>query len=84
MRFLDAKEHEIRNAFSGIVDVKMVRRVLTDIDAIKSDDGDAHQMADGLHQSLLLAIAEGRCLDPVECCKLAMETDLIPFTRWYE
>ena len=62
-----------------------VRKVVATVRA-QAEAGDneaAHAIEDGLHQSVLRAIAEGRCADPAACAAAALETRRIEFARWY-
>lgn len=42
----------------------------------------AHSLEDDLYKELLVAIAEGRCKDPVACANKALETRSFDFPRY--
>ena len=53
-----------------------------DLRIMKGDDEAAHSREDEIHYEVLLAIAEDRCEDSVECARLATTTVHIEFSRW--
>ena len=53
------------------------------IAARRADDERAHRAEDRLHQTVLRAIADGRCADPAECARAALQTLELSFSRWY-
>lgn len=50
----------------------------------RAGDAEAHGQEDQLYLELLQSIAEGTCDDPSKCAKVALETQEIAFSRWYE
>lgn len=52
------------------------------IRSIAADDEAAHAAEDGMRADVLLAIAESRCTNPIECDRLALTTDDVEFARW--
>lgn len=48
----------------------------------QKDPEAAHSQEDDLHQEVLSAIADERCLDPVSCAREALKTKELGFPRW--
>lgn len=55
---------------------------VNDIRILASDAEAAHKSEDDLYLALLTAIAEGRCKDPAECARVAIQSKNIAFHRW--
>lgn len=51
------------------------------ISMIKSDTEVAHSKEDSLYQEILQAIADHNCDKPAQCCKAALKSKQINFTR---
>lgn len=60
----------------------LIRASLDAIKAEAHDDEAAHVMEDELHQTVLMAIAVGRCEKPSEAAALALKSREIKFARW--
>lgn len=64
--------------------IKEVRAYVEDVRA-SADGGDyeaAHDIEDTLYIALLTEIANGKCHDPKQCAKEALETQKLEFPRW--
>lgn len=61
-----------------------VQRALDAINIISDDDAQAHLLEDQLFADVLTAIADGTCVDPPACARLALTSLAIGFARWYE
>lgn len=61
--------------------VKLVAKVRQLAEA--DDNERAHGLEDGVHHTVLAAIADGLCDDPAGCAREALKTNGIRFTRWY-
>lgn len=62
--------------------VEEVRLIVDKVRAMAHDDEAAHSEEDHLYEVVLLAIAMGDCDDPAACCKEALATQDIQFSRW--
>lgn len=59
-----------------------VRACVSDIRSTAEDDERAHKLEDELYRNVLIAIAEGDCVDPAEIATEALKTCRIKFNRW--
>ena len=50
----------------------------------KDFNGDAHEFEDELRHAVLNAIANGTCVDPAECARIAASSSKIDVPRWYQ
>lgn len=50
--------------------------------ALKGDHEAAHSCEDSLNEDVLLAIADGRCVDPAGVAREALRSSDIEFNRW--
>lgn len=58
-----------------------IRKKIVNADYL--DNEKIHIAEDSLHQSVLRAIAQGKCEDPKGCAKEALKTRRFDYTRWY-
>ena len=65
-----------------MMNISIVSHQLEEIRAVASDDEQAHSLEDELHRAVLGAIADGSCVDPVACARLALTSKNIEFERW--
>ena len=63
--------------------VEDVRSHLKAIRDHRHDPEGAHALEDTMRESVLLAIATGRCVDPKACAAEALKSNEIAFDRWY-
>lgn len=59
-----------------------VRQRVAAIEAVASDDEQAHGLEDELYRELLEAIANDTCQEPRLCAAIALRTQLVQFARW--
>lgn len=57
--------------------------MVAEIDEKKFDDEDAHRRETGMLWRIVNAIANNKCDLPESCCKAALKSRDIEFSRWY-
>lgn len=57
---------------------------IAQIEAHKDHPNIAHEKEDELYASVLRSIANGTCDDSAGCAALALTTENIKFSRWYD
>lgn len=60
--------------------------VTKEVERIRSaadDPETAHALEDKLCARVLIAIADGTCVDAAECARIALTTGEIDFPRWF-
>jgi hypothetical protein len=62
--------------------LKQVKNRVLAIEKSDGDDERRHSLEDELYRELITAIANGQCTDPVACCKEAIKTLEMDFSRW--
>jgi hypothetical protein len=71
-----------RPDFPAIMTVDFIQEYLQYLKRISHDDEAAHGDEDTLWEQVMYSIAQGRCVDPKECCALAIRSQEIEFSRW--
>jgi hypothetical protein len=59
-----------------------VLKMLEDVYASAGDNEAAHGLEDRMHQTVLRAIADGKCEEPREAARIALKSQEISFARW--
>lgn len=67
---------------TGVVSPQMVQQAMARLGPLYK--ADAHRAEDALWQRVLLAIAEGRCVNVAACAEAALRSRTLAFDRWYE
>jgi hypothetical protein len=64
-------------------DLAALRAAVEELSRLRDDDEYAHKMEDAIHQTCLAAIANNATKSPAEMARIALQTRLISFRRWY-
>lgn len=61
----------------------MVQEWISELESLTHDPVLAHKKEDHIRGVVLLNIAMGTCVNPMQCARLARSTTKISFERWY-
>lgn len=80
---LDQIQYARPPGWPDIIDPSFISTFVSFLSSIQWDNEVSHMYEDELHEGVLAAIADNRCIDPQSCARIALTSHYIPFKRYY-
>lgn len=79
----NSRKEKVGKRMNDEITVESIRQRIQHIERIQNDDEAAHVLEDELYLSVLTAIAEGKCDNPMQFAQEAIKCCEIDMQRWY-